>query len=712
MRKTKATKSPKTPDAFEMESMHQALHRVQAVIEFDLDGRILNANQNFLFALGYTAEEVVGQHHRLFCDPDYVLTSDYRKFWERLSRGEFDSGEYRRIAKNGKEIWIQASYNPVLGLDGKPFKVVKFATEITAQKLKSSQDESIVRAIHRSQAVIEFNLEGKILSANENFLSTVGYHLEEIRGKHHRIFCDESYAGTREYAQFWEKLARGEFDSGEYRRLGKDGREVWIQASYNPVFDMNGKPFKVVKFATDITTAKRHNAEFEGKVNAIGKSQAVIEFNLDGTILSANENFLATLGYTIDEIRGKHHRMFCDAKYVATLDYREFWTKLAQGQFQSGVYKRVGRAGQDVWIQATYNPILDTNGRPFKVVKFATDITHARMRSADYEGKMNAISKSQAVIEFDLTGRILSANDNFLKTMGYGESELVGGHHRLFCDKAYGESAEYRLFWDKLGRGEYDAGEYLRYGKNGEEVWILASYNPIMDLEGRPFKVVKFATNITAEKHRAQQLARTAENVGESIGRLTSSIDLVAKSTRTASELARENQTRTGQGKATIGDVVLSSEKIQSSAKEIAEIVGVIRDIAERTNLLAFNAAIEAARAGEHGRGFSIVADEVRKLAERSADATKDISKLITETLALAETGRDLCRTTNETFGQIDHGVESTSTSISEITKETQDQLTLAMEIGEAMRDLVPGPAGEPSPAKSAATPRPHRQAA
>ena len=234
---------------------------------------------------------------------------------------------------------------------------------------------AVYQALDRVQAIIEFNLDGTVITANENFLRTFGYELDEISGKHHRIFCEPAYAESPEYAAFWQKLARGEYAAAEFKRLSKGGKEIWLQASYNPIFDMNGKPFKVVKFATNVTEARLQTAEFEGKIKAIDRVQAVIEFELDGTVITANENFLRTFGYNLDEIVGKHHRIFCEPDYVESSEYVQFWQKLGRGEYDSGEFKRVGKDGSEVWLQASYNPIFDLSGRPLKIVKFASDIT-------------------------------------------------------------------------------------------------------------------------------------------------------------------------------------------------------------------------------------------------------------------------------------------------------------------------------------------------
>jgi methyl-accepting chemotaxis protein len=242
------------------------------------------------------------------------------------------------------------------------------------------------------------------------------------------------------------------------------------------------------------------NADAQGQVAAIGRSQATIEFNMDGTILTANDNFLNTMGYRLDEVKGKHHSMFADEAYRQSGEYREFWAKLNRGEYQAGEFRRVGKGGKEVWIQASYNPIMDLNGKPGKVVKYATDITAQKLTNADYQGQLAAIDKSQATIEFNMDGTILTANDNFLNTMGYSLSEVKGRHHSMFVEDSYRQSGDYREFWAKLNRGEYQAAEYKRIGKGGKEVWIQASYNPIMDLNGKPAKVVKYATDITGPK--------------------------------------------------------------------------------------------------------------------------------------------------------------------------------------------------------------------
>ena len=335
-------------------------------------------------------------------------------------------------------------------------------TELTAK----------LAALDTSQAVIEFSMDGTIQTANSNFLQAMGYRLDEVKGQHHRMFMDAQEAQSPEYAQFWQQLNRGEFVAAEFKRVGKGHKEIWIQASYNPIFDKSGRPVKVIKFATDITQQKIQSADFQGQVEAIGKSLAVIEFSMDGMIESANENFLNTLGYSIDEIKGQHHSMFVEPAYKNSEEYRQFWQALNRGEFSSGEYKRLGKGGSEVWIQASYNPILDLNGKPMKVIKYASDVTQKKIQAVDFKGQIEAIGKSQAVIEFTPDGTILEANDNFLKSLGYTLEEVKGQHHSMFVEPGYKNSPEYSRFWQDLKKGIYSAGEFKRIAKDGAEIWI------------------------------------------------------------------------------------------------------------------------------------------------------------------------------------------------------------------------------------------------
>jgi methyl-accepting chemotaxis protein len=490
---------------------------------------------------------------------------------------------------------------------------------------KSNSSDAELAAIAKTQARIEFNLDGTIVDANENFLRAFGYSLAEVQGKHHSMFVEPGYRDGPEYRELWASLNRGEFRRAEFKRIGKGGQEVWILGSYNPILNAAGKPFKVVKFATDITDQKFRDADYTGQLAAIGKSQAVIEFNLDGTIITANENFLNTIGYSLTEIQGKHHSMFVEAGERNGAPYREFWAKLNRGEYQSAEFKRVAKGGKEVWILASYNPIFDANGRPFKVVKFATDITGEKLRNADRAGQLSAIGKSQAVIEFNLDGTIIDANENFLGTLGYSLAEVQGKHHGMFVERTHRESAEYREFWERLNRGEYQAAEFKRITKSGKEVWIQASYNPILDLNGKPFKVVKFATDVTDQvvrRMKSETVSSMMETVAAGSEELNASVREIAQSMVKAKDAADDAFERTVSADH-------ETERLAVVAQSMNGILSMIGNITSQINLLALNATIEAARAGEAGRGFAVVATEVKNLASQAKSATEEISKEI-----------------------------------------------------------------------------------
>lgn len=529
---------------------------------------------------------------------------------------------------------------------------------------KDKQAAPTLRAIANSQAIIEFELDGTIRDANQNFLAAMGYSLEEIKGKHHRIFVDAAYANTADYKEFWAKLARGEHDAREYKRFGKGGKEIWIQASYNPVFDNAGRPVKVVKIATDITGQQLKNADYSGQLSAIDKSQAVIQFDLDGNILAANGNFLAAVGYSLEEIKGKHHRMFADPVYAQSVEYKEFWAKLRRGEYDAGEYKRFGKGGKEIWIQASYNPILDMNGRPFKIVKYATDITQRKLQAADYQGQLDAISKSQAVIQFNMDGTILEANANFLNAVGYSLEEIKGRHHRMFVEPAEAQSPEYAQFWESLREGKFDARVYKRFGKGGKEIWIQASYNPIFDMSGKPFKVVKYATDVTelmatvgladATDKNVQSVAAATEEMSASIGEISKNMALSKKAT----DDIVSRTTTSGE----------ASERLITTMQSMENIVNMIREIAGQVNMLALNATIEAARAGEAGKGFAVVASEVKNLASQASKATDEIATQISLVQGISGEVAGSIGAIVETASAVDQYVNTVASAIEEQT--------------------------------------------
>lgn len=498
--------------------------------------------------------------------------------------------------------------------------------------------KAILAALSNSQSVIEFGLDGKIITANENFCRALGYELSEIQGRHHSMFCDPTYVASQEYKEFWANLGAGRFESREYKRISKTGQDIWIQASYNPVLS-GGKPYKVVKFATDITAQKLKSAEDAGKIAAISRAQAMIEFTPSGEILTANDNFLATLGYSLSEIQGKHHAMFCEPSYTQSADYQRFWQKLAGGEFVAEEFKRIGKGGKVVWIQASYNPIFDMNGKVFKVVKFATDVTD-RVRSVD-----DVAAGLTALAEGDLTARI--------------ERPLIPGLDRLRLD-----------FNNSLDRLQ------AAMATVGENTNAIAAGS----------KEIQSASDNLAK--RTEQQAAAVEETAAALEEITQTVTDSAKRADEAGTLVA----RTKAGAEKSGEVVKSAinamGQIESSSREISNIIGVIDDIAFQTNLLALNAGVEAARAGEAGKGFAVVAQEVRELAQRSANAAKEIKALITTSGEQVRNGVSLVGQTGKALEQIVLEVQDINSNVIAIVEASREQATGLQEINKAVNAM------------------------
>ncbi|MCS3835490.1 methyl-accepting chemotaxis protein [Pseudomonas sp. JAI111] len=378
---------------------------------------------------------------------------------------------------------------------------------------------------------------------------------------------------------------------------------------------------------TELAARMADVAEYKGLIAALESSMAVVEFDLNGKVLRANDNFLKALGYCADEVVGKSHRDFCLPALTSSTAYSEFWAELRAGKFVSGTFQRINVSGQTIWLEASYNPVRDERGQVLKVVKYALVVTDKVAQEAAARSKLVALDRAMAVIEFDLSGNVLTANENFLNVMGYGLTELKGKHHRMFCESSLINSIEYTDFWRRLNAGEFFSGQFKRIGKHGRVLWLEASYNPVYDADGKLIKIVKFASDITerVEKFEADSRgASRAYHISAETEKFAEQGTLVIQ--ETASEMRR------------IADNIGASARLVGQlgdrSEQITAIVNTIRGIADQTNLLALNAAIEAARAGDQGRGFAVVADEVRQLAGRTSRSTAEIAEMIGKILS------------------------------------------------------------------------------
>lgn len=503
----------------------------------------------------------------------------------------------------------------------------------------SNDADATIDALSRSLAIIEFDPTGTVLRANENFCRVLGYGEAEIKGQHHRIFCDPAYVQGPDYRLFWEKLQRGEPDVQEYKRIAKGGREVWIQASYNPVRGRGERISKVVKVATDITAVKMKALDDAGRLRAIDRVQAVIAFDTKGIVLDANKNFCTALGYDISEIRGKHHRMFCEPAYVQSAEYEAFWKKLGRGEFDARKYKRIGKGGREIWIQASYNPILDDKGQVARVVKFATDVT----------------DRVQAV------------------------TVLAGGLSRLSAGDLAHEIAQ--AFPPALEQLRLDFNASIQSLRS-----VVSQVRETADLVESGTGEIRDASGNLSK--RTEQQAASLEETAAALEEITSTVRKTAEGTRQAHQAMIDAKTGAESSGKVVERAMNAMAAIEKSSSEVNQIISVIDEIAFQTNLLALNAGVEAARAGEAGRGFAVVASEVRALAQRSAEAAKQIKELIVQSTSHVDSGVKLVGSTGEALREIIRQVNQVASVISNINAAAGEQSSSLGEVNTAINQL------------------------
>ncbi|WP_321277255.1 PAS domain-containing methyl-accepting chemotaxis protein [Thiomicrorhabdus indica] len=493
--------------------------------------------------------------------------------------------------------------------------------------------KALYQAVSRSMALIEFQVDRTILDANENFLKVMGYELPEIVGQKHSLFVTQEDQQSPEYEQFWSKLSAGEVFQDKFCRLTKSGQKIWLEATYNPVFDEMGKVSKVIKFATDITHDMEQQLAQSAQLEAINKVMAVIEFDPQGNILKANDNFLQCVGYSMQELAGQHHRIFVDNDDFDEPSYEQFWQELASGVYKKSIYKRVAKSGEIIWLDASYNPVVDSQGKVVKIVKYANDIT---------ERENSKLELDHAVTLF---------------------SEVIGAQAAGDLSKSLPPG----VFKGPL----HNLKNAINYSVEKIKEVVIVAINASDDVNSTSAEVNQSAAVLD---ENVQQQAAAIEQTSATMEQMNTQVQGNTENAQKANKLSDAVSAKAQQGVEVMRQTNEAMMAIEESSHKISEIVALIDSIAFQTNLLALNAAVEAARAGEYGRGFAVVAGEVRNLAQKSADAAKDIRKLIDETSERVSYGSQMAKRSSETLDEINLSIDDVSQMIAQIAMASTEQ--------------------------------------
>ncbi len=585
--------------------------------DYNIDGKLEYANTKFLMLMGYASKEIKDINVMNFIDPSNLDT--FKEEWNRvISGGKHIEKEMRYKTKDGNR-WFLATYTPIKGMDGTVLRILYLAIDIDEQKAININYQSEITAIERSVIKAEYTTDGAVLDVNDMFSGNLGYSIAEL--KERDVFSFIRSQDLNKFQRSWKRIARGMPYEGTLCMITSNKELVWLRGTFSSVKDLDNNITKIIYIAYDITTQKINEEEnkklldkankltdelseqeeqmkinieemrtvqeemarkdlvMSGQLDAIGSTSALVEYDLDGTITDVNEIFCELFGYVSSDIIGRNHRLFVEKSYRSSHEYNDFWDDLVRGQNHAGIYIRNRHDGTTIYLKGTYTPIFDTDDKVYKIMSLWFDITEAKLHEAEIKGQLEAINRTNLLIEFDPDGTIINANDIFCELYGYNQQEIIGRHHRMFVRPEDKKTDDYKEFWMNLINGHSHQGEFVRLGKNGKIIHLRATYFPVTNAEGKVYKIIKLAFDISEMKNHQEQLHRQTEKLEsqktimvKNVEELKNSIELASRREEELNEMTEELRASEEELRQNLEEIQATQEEMERKQIEIEEI--------------------------------------------------------------------------------------------------------------------------------------------
>lgn len=612
--------------------MLEALKTSLNYAEYDLEGHFLDANEAMIELFGTKrGDAILGRHASRFIEPEFKRNEGYQRNWELACDGNPTSGDILHARDDGRAFWTFSNFLPVKGANGKTERVIEIAFDIDKDRRALEGLRMRYTLVNETVGMLELTSTGKVEVVNKRFLEDTGFLEEDVLGKEYVSLVPHDQQHTTEFRDFWDGLVAGNVVSGDFRRVGANGAEIWFRSVYAPLrAEDDRRVRRILCMTQNITDQKRRDSENAGKLKAFEGIVNTAEYAPDGTLVTASQGFLDEFGYQLEEVQNKDHALFCTSEFAESDSHSLLWQRLREGEEIKNEDRRITNAQEQIWLALNYAPLKDHSGRVQKIVEFSRNVTERRVAMQALDARMKAVDTIFAAIEFDLGGKVCKVNEGCLRLTGYSERELLDIHHSALCDSSEVVTQDYRDMWLDFSKGETRSGLFFLRGRGEREIYVLGNYAPIHDVLGEVSGVAFYATDVTefvqfrkaalqSSKDGLTQIQTLKSALGEDEAELASLAETLTASCRSMAH--GEAKLEAGMG---------NFQDMRESVQQIQHTVTTVSEIATQTNLLAFNAAIEAARVGENGEGFSIVADEVRRLAERNSTAAKEILQQIT----------------------------------------------------------------------------------